>query len=87
MTKEPLDVWAEFDEKFGKDGRYLCQYDPDMETHTSNHEDVKAFIRERFVPKAALREKVEGLKERAQMLGQWSKLDALDAVISLIDQP
>ena len=44
MTKFEEEILAEFDKIFGENGRYLCQYDPDMETHTSNTKDVKFFL-------------------------------------------
>ena len=42
-----IESWEKrFEKEFGGLGRYLCQYDKRLEGWSSNHEDVKGFIRQ-----------------------------------------
>ena len=64
--KNTSTTWEDrFYEKFGKHGQYLCQYNPGMETHTSNHEDVKDFIRETLLAELQQAQR----EERERMVG------------------
>lgn len=46
MNNNKTPQWEiEFEQRFGGEGRYLCQWDEGMNAWASNHEEVKAFIK------------------------------------------